>query len=110
MSYTGFIDFDMIVSGFRIFDVCYCATSILVGGFQDSAKREKWPDIFHALVGGYQELCPLSSSEIQAIPGTLAAIELLFMAFSLETHADGAAKCNASVLDWLSKNKERISV
>ena len=38
---TGFVDFDMIVSGFRIFDVCYCATSILVGGFQDSAKREK---------------------------------------------------------------------
>ena len=106
---TGFVDFDMIVSGFRIFDVCYCATSILVGGFQDSAKREKWPGIFHALVGGYQEMCPLSSVELQAIPGTLAAIELLFMAFSLETHAVGATKCNASVLDWLSKNKERIS-
>ena len=104
---TGFIDFDMIVSGFRIFDVCYCATSILVGGFQDSAKREKWSDILYALVDGYQEMCPLSLIELQAIPGTLAAIELLFMAFGLETQAEGAAKCNASVLDWLSRNKER---
>ena len=55
-------------------------------------------------------MCPLSSIELQAIPGTLAAIELLFMAFSLETQAEGAAKCNASVLDWLSRNKEHISI
>jgi Ser/Thr protein kinase RdoA (MazF antagonist) len=106
---TGFVDFDMVVKGPRIFDVCYCGTSILVSGFPDSAKVEKWPDLFRAMVRGYHDLCPLTSPEVQSLHGTLAAIELLFMAFSLETHADGAAKCNASVLDWLVKNKERIS-
>ena len=36
----------------------------------------------------------------------LACIEFLFMAFSLETHAEGAAQCNAQVLEWLSANRE----
>ena len=106
---TGFVDFDMVVKGPRIFDVCYCGTSILVSGFPDSAKVEMWPDLFRAMVHGYHAGCPLTSPEVQALYGTLAAIELVFMAFSLETHARGAARCNASVLDWLSKNKERIS-
>jgi Ser/Thr protein kinase RdoA (MazF antagonist) len=105
---TGFVDFDMVVRGSRIFDVCYCGTSILVGGFYASSKREKWLELFQALIGGYQEMCPLSSSELQTIQGMLVAIELLFIAFSLETHTDGAAQCNARILDWLLKNKERI--
>jgi Ser/Thr protein kinase RdoA (MazF antagonist) len=101
---TGFVDFDLVVQGPRIFDLCYCGTSILASGFPDPLKLKKWPDLFRALVDGYQEVSPLTLAEFQAIPGTLAAIELLFMAFSLESHAEGAANCNASVLDWLSKN------
>ena len=107
---TGFVDFDMVVRGPRIFDVCYCGTSILVGGFQDSAKIKKWPSLFRSLVSGYQEMCPLTSSEHLAVYGTLASIQLLFMAFSLETQAEGAARCNASVLSWLSTNRELVSV
>ncbi|MBE9513544.1 MAG: phosphotransferase [Chloroflexi bacterium] len=107
---TGFVDFDMVLRGPRIFDVCYCGTSILVGGFQDSAKVQKWPGLFRSLVRGYQELCPLTSSEHLAAYGTLAAIQLLFMAFSLETQAEDAARCNASVLSWLSANRELVSV
>jgi len=105
---TGFVDFDMVVRGPRIFDVCYCGSSILVGGFQESAKVEKWPGLFRSLVRGYQEVCPLTSSEHLALYGTLAAIQLLFMAFSLETQTEGAARCNASVLSWLSANRELV--
>jgi len=107
---TGFIDFEMVVRGPRIFDVCYCGTSILVGGFQDSAKAEEWPGLFRSLVTGYQEAYPLTSPEHHALYGMLAAIELLFVAFSLETQATEAAKCNASLLNWLSANRELISV
>ena len=103
---TGFVDFDMVVRGPRVFDVCYCASSLLVSGFEDPAKVEKWPGLFHFLVRGYQEVFPLTSPERLALYGTLAAIELLFMAFSLETQAEGAARCNARVLRWLSANRE----
>jgi Ser/Thr protein kinase RdoA (MazF antagonist) len=105
---TGFVDFDMVVRGPRIFDVCYCGTSILVGGFQDSAKVKKWPGLFRSLLRGYQDVFPLTLAEQAALYGTLAGIQLLFMAFSLETHAEGAAKCNASVLKWLSAHREVV--
>jgi Ser/Thr protein kinase RdoA (MazF antagonist) len=107
---TGFVDFDMVVRGPRIFDVCYCGSSILVGGFQDSAKVEKWPSLFRSLVRGYQEVCPLTLPERLALYGTLAAIQLLFLAFCLETQAEEAARCNSSVLKWLSVNREFILV
>ena len=105
---SGFIDFEIVVIGPRVFDLCYCGTSILVGGFDDPAKREMWFGLFQSLFDGYQEVSPFLPSEIKSIKGTLAAIELLFMAFSLETNAVEAAQYNARVLDWLSKNQQRI--
>lgn len=109
-SLTGFIDFEMVVRGPRIFDLCYCGTSILVAGFQDSSKVEKWPGLFRSLVEGYQEAYPLTTPEHRALYGVLVAIELLFVAFSLETQATEAAKCNARMINWLSANRELISV
>jgi len=82
---------------------------MLVGGFQDSAKVEKWPGLFRSLVTGYQEVCPLTSPEHHALYGMMVAIEFLFVAFSLETQAIEAAKCNASLLNWLSANRRLIS-
>lgn len=105
---TGFVDFEMVVRGPRIFDVCYCGTSLLVNGFPYTEKLQRWPALFGSLVKGYQEVCPLTPSELFALYGTLAAIELLFVAFSLETQAEGAARCNVSVLSYLSENRELI--
>ncbi|MBN2385812.1 MAG: phosphotransferase [Anaerolineales bacterium] len=103
---TGFVDFEMVMRGPRIFDVCYCGTSLLVSGFPD--KIQMWPALFQSLVDGYQGVCPLTSSELLATYGTLVAIEILFAAFSLETQDEGAARCNVSVLNWLSANRELI--
>ncbi len=102
---TGFIDFDMVVHGPRVFDICYCASSILVGGFKDPAKVEMWPGLFHALIRGYQEMCPLIVSERLALYDLMAIIQLLFMAFSLESHSEGRARFNAGVLKWLAENR-----
>lgn len=107
---TGFFDFEMVVRGPRIFDVCYCATSLLVSAFPDTEKMQRWPALFRSILNGYQVACPLSAAELLALYGTLAAIELLFAAFSLETHAEGAARCNAKVLQWLSANRELLLV
>jgi Ser/Thr protein kinase RdoA (MazF antagonist) len=105
---AGFVDFEMVVRGPRIFDVCYCGTSLLASGFLDTEKMRCWPALFRSLLKGYQEVCPLIPSELMALRGTLAAIELLFAAFSFETRSEGAARCNISVLRWLSANSELI--
>ncbi len=107
---TGLVDFDMVMRGPRIFDVCYCGSSLLVGGFPDLEKVAQWPGLFRSLVRGYEEVCPLTPSEYLVLYGTLVAIQLLFMAFSLESQAEGAARCNAGVLNWLSANRDLVSV
>ena len=105
---TGFIDFEMVERGPRIFDLCYCGTSLLVGAYPDYKKMQTWPDLYHAIVKGYQEFISLTSIELKSLYGTLVTIELLFAAFSLESGNEGAAKCNASVLFWLKENRDRI--
>jgi Ser/Thr protein kinase RdoA (MazF antagonist) len=107
---TGFIDFEIVVRGPRVFDVCYCGTSLLVSGYPDVEKMQTWPALFHSLLKGYQEVCSLTTSELRALPSVLAAIELLFAAFSFEAQAEDAARCNISILKWLSTNRELLSV
>jgi len=107
---TGFLDFEEVVRGVRIFDPCYCATSLLVSAFPDTEKMSRWLALFRSLLKGYQVFCPLTPGEERALYGILAAIGIIFAAYSLETHAEGAAKCNASVLNWLSENRESIVV
>ncbi len=107
---VGFIDFELVVRGPRIFDVCYCGTSLLVSGFPQAEKMQAWPGLFHSLLKGYQEINPLTSAEVKALFGILTAIELLFVAFSLENGAESAARCNESLLHWLSANRELLGI
>jgi Ser/Thr protein kinase RdoA (MazF antagonist) len=107
---TGFIDCELVVRGPRLFDLCYCGTSLLVSGYPQAEKMQAWPGLFHALVKGYQGVIPLTATEIKAMFGILEAIELLFIAFSLKTGADAAAKSNESLFHWLAANRERITL
>ncbi len=106
---SGFIDFDQVMKGPRLFDLCYCGTSLLVGGFPRTEKRDTWPGLFRALTRGYQTVSPLSSIEREAALGMLIAIELLFVAFCLEGGEREAARQNERVVHWLAKNQAKIS-
>jgi Ser/Thr protein kinase RdoA (MazF antagonist) len=98
---SGILDFDLVMRGVRIFDPCYCATSILVGGFGQPEQRAVWSGIFGALLGGYEQHVPLTDAEREAVLPVLMSIQLLFIAFSLNVGNPGAAKCNERVLGWL---------
>jgi len=107
---TGFLDFEMVGRGPRLFDVCYCGSSILVGGFDDSAKGQKWPILFQSIVRGYEEFCPLTASERAAVYGVLVTIELIFIAFCLDTHNENAARRNESLLYWLATHRDTLAI
>lgn len=107
---TGFLDFEMAVRGLRVFDVCYCASAILVDGFQDPEKADKWLGLFRSLVRGYETFCSLSFSERMAVYGVLVTIELLFTAYWLDTHNEDAARSTERMLYWLSANREALVV
>ena len=105
---TGFVDFEMVRRGPRVFDACYCGSSILVGGFEDSEKGQRWPSLFHSLVRGYEEFCPLTASERLAVYGVFVTIELLFIAYFLDMHNVDAARTNERLLYWLATNRDAL--
>jgi Ser/Thr protein kinase RdoA (MazF antagonist) len=107
---TGFVDFEMVRRGPRVFDVCYCGSSILVGGFEDPEKGQKWPNLFRCLVRGYEEFCPLTASERLAVYGVFVTIELLFIAFSLDMQNEDAARTNERLLYWLATNRDSLAM
>lgn len=105
---TGILDFEMVVRGPRIFDLCYCGTSLLVSAYPDTAKMKLWPSLFRELLKGYQETIPLKPIEKSSLFATLVMIEFLFAAFSLETGANEAARCNLSLVKWLEENRQQL--
>lgn len=105
---TGVVDFDLCVKCVRIFDPCYCATSMLIGGFADAGQRDSWPRLLRGVLHGYQEFCPFSPEEAQALLPVLQAIQLMFVAWSLESGNRPALQCNRDVLLWLTKNRDQI--
>lgn len=107
---TGFLDFELAVKGARVFDICYCASAILVDGFQDPEKADKWLALFRSLVSEYETFRALSSSERLAVYGVLVTIELLFTAYWLDTHNEDAARSTERLLYWLSANRETLVV
>ena len=107
---TGLLDFELVRRGPRIFDLCYCASSILVDGFEDFKKRQKWPSLFRSLVRGYSEFCPLTTSERLAAYGVTVAIELIFTAFWMDrSNEDGAVQCQR-LLYWLATNRDALAI
>lgn len=105
---TGLLDFEISMKGPRIFDVCYCSTSILVGGFGDETKRRLWPQVFSDVLKGYNTKLPLSQDEIHGLESVLHMIELIFLAFSCSVKSFDAARCNERVLYWLVENGEAV--
>lgn len=104
---TGYIDFDLALKSVRLFDPCYCATSILVGGIDDGGKREKWPEILTQILEGYKKI-GLLEVERHNIMYILYAIQLIFMKFGLSINDVNSAKCNERVLRWLYANRTSI--
>ena len=106
---TGFLDFEMVRRGPRAFDVCYCGSSILVEGFEDSEKAQRWARLVHSLTRGYGEYFPLVASERLAMYGVLVSIELLFIAFCMDTRNYDAARTNERLLHWLATNRQVLA-
>ena len=105
---TGWVDFELVRRGPRVFDLCYCASSLLVDGFEDDEKRRKWPALLRSLARGYEEFCPLTDPERLAVYAVFVAIELIFIAFWLERHNEGAAIQCERLLHWIATHEASL--
>jgi len=105
----GFIDFEIATHGIRIFDPCYCATSILIGRFRDKKARLKWFSLLKLIFKGYNSIDRLKKTEINAIFYVLLSIQLLFMAYMIKINKIRTAQFNQSILKWIYDNKNTIN-
>jgi len=104
---TGIIDLDLLTYGIRVFDPCYCSTSILCDAINDSKKLNKWLDIFHQIIFSYNNVNELNKKEKENIIYVLFSIQLIFIAFYYDNIEE--VKFNEKMLKWLYENKENIT-
>jgi Ser/Thr protein kinase RdoA (MazF antagonist) len=107
---TGIIDFDLLQIAPRIFDPCYCSTSILISGWQNSENRNSWPELLSCLLAGYNEFIELTDPERESMCCVLCAIEIFFITFSIGRREIDQAISNQEVLFWLHQNRKSIGL
>lgn len=100
---SGYLDFDMLMRGPRLFDVCYCAIETLTKRFHDPGFPEYWLRVLGAVLTGYIEHVELTVLEKNSVPSLLIEIELSFMHFFRHEPVPGQ---NAEqVLHWLDERR-----
>jgi Ser/Thr protein kinase RdoA (MazF antagonist) len=104
----GFIDFDITRRGIRLFDLCYCSTSILMSNFDDFKSREIWLTLLRELLKGYTVINPISENESQSIVYVIYSIQIIFAAYFYDLGNEDVAKLNLEALYWIYKNKQVI--
>lgn len=104
--FKGFIDFDLSEVNIRIFDICYCATSILSETFNDeSFDNDIWFEIFNNIVKGYDNISPLTVEEKSALKYVIYSIQIICIAyFSKFDKYESLTKINVDMLNWLIEN------
>jgi len=105
---SGFIDFEISEVNVRIFDICYCATSILTEAKNFENGYEKWFNILSGLIKGYDKVMALTIEEKKAIIYIMYSIQMIFIAWFKENHNLENAKDNYQILIYLYKNNEKI--
>ena len=101
---SGWLDFEIMLRGPRLFDLCYCSTSLLMNGMDDLAKRQTWFTLLAALVEGYESVSPLTSVERRALRVMQMSIEVIFIAFFAGIHQPAWVAQNIDALAWLYAN------
>lgn len=103
---AGIIDFEIAEVNSRLFDVCYCSTSLLNEIFYDIDQRENWFDFVARLFSSYNKVNQLTADEEESICHVMLSIQLIFMAFF--SNDISLYKRNKEMLIWLDTNRERF--
>jgi Ser/Thr protein kinase RdoA (MazF antagonist) len=105
---TGILDLELATRGFRSFDLCYCASSLLVDAIGFGEREARWPGLFRALIQSYQSCLPLPKIERERLFEMLLAVELLFLAYWLEQEKPAQFRETLSLTNWLMEHREKI--
>ncbi|KEK23129.1 phosphotransferase enzyme family protein [Bacillus gaemokensis] len=104
--FQGFIDFELAEINVRVFDLCYCFTSILSELFSDEQLRSNWLHIVGNIFEGYHKQNPLTEAEIQAIWYVMLGIQVIFITYFVQSTE--MLKLNEEMFFWILTTREVI--
>ncbi|MDT0163313.1 MULTISPECIES: phosphotransferase [Bacillus] len=102
--FSGIIDFEIAEVSHRIFDICYCATSVLSEIFGKEAKRGRWVLFSKTLFSHYDESIGLLACEKEHLRDMMLCIQLIFMAYFSKNK--DLFTINAEMLVWIFERRE----
>ena len=103
---SGYLDFDMLMRGPRLFDVCYCSIETLAKRFDEPSFTEYWFRVLGAVFKGYAELVTLTELERKSVVSVMVEIQLLNMHHFRSDPIPG--KNAERVLHWLDERRHLI--
>ncbi|CAM3937908.1 phosphotransferase enzyme family protein [Bacillus luti] len=104
--FQGFIDFELLENNVRVFDICYCCTSILSELYSDETLRGKWLHIVSKVFEGYYKQNNLTHEEINAIWYVMLSIQVIFVTYFVQL--PDLLRLNEEMFLWIFANKEDI--
>lgn len=105
-TFGGWVDFDLLETNFRLFDVCYCAAGLLAARFTDAAWRNEWFPAVRTMVQAYSEVVGLVPAEVEAVWMMMVAIEALFVGIGAQRDPRMAER-TAAICLWLFEQRHR---
>ncbi|MGE7881820.1 phosphotransferase enzyme family protein [Bacillus sp. NPDC094077] len=102
----GFIDFELLESNVRVFDLCYCCTSILSELYSDETLKGKWLHIVSKVFEGYYKQNILMREELKSIWYVMLSIQVIFITYFVQL--PDLLKLNEEMFFWIFANKKDI--
>ena len=105
---SGYLDFDLVHQGPRLFDVCYCASGVLSESFREAGYTQYWLTVLETIFRMYEGGTGLSTQERSLAWSMLITIQLIFMKGCMDTEAIDAALMNQGMLFWFVDHRIEI--
>ena len=105
----GFIDFELSERNVRIYDPCYAATAVLSETF--GAANDRWLDILHDILNGYDSVVKLTEQEKKAIPYVILANQFVCVAWFAEQEKYAELfEINRKMTAWLLEKFRELRI
>lgn len=104
----GFIDWDDLCIGPRLFDLAYYAVHHLKWVTDDEAATKRWLTNLPYLLTGYRAQQSLSPAEVAALPSAMMAYHLLLAHWFMGTSQRESIERELRALDWIHRHFDAI--
>lgn len=105
-SFVGFLDFEIAEINIRIFDICYCLTSILSELFTNEKLKNQWFSLIKPIIEGYNNQTPLSQEEKSVLWHVMLGIQVIFITYFI--NSPEILEINQDMFLWIYENKKTI--